>query len=81
MSETNPTQAELASIVSNVSKLYDAEQDRVTKTQAQQQAIANTAKANQLAAVTADVSAQLESQGIKATKGNIEVALAMVGNA
>lgn len=81
VAEANPTQAELASIITSAGNLYDAEQERVAKSQAKQQTLADNAKANQLATVTANVSAQLEAQGIKATKGNIEVALAMVGNA
>jgi len=81
LSEVNPTQAEQMSIEASVLGLYDAEQERAQTKQADQIRIADEAKALNLETVTARVSEQMEAKGIKVTKANLEVALAMTGTA
>lgn len=81
LDEANLTEAEMISTCDPILALYDAEQDRTKVKQAKQQAIADEAKALSLEATTAHVSAQLEAKGFKATKANVEIALALTGTA
>jgi len=74
----NTTTVEFNSISINLLGLYDAHVQAVEKQQAEMQEQADQARTNELARVTARVSAQLEAQDIKANKANIAAAMAMI---
>lgn len=77
LGEVNVTPAELNSLSSRCEALYTENEKVQFEVKESQRIMADKAKADALATTTAIIAEQLESKGIKATKANIQVAMAM----